>query len=428
MSVSDDSATPRNGADDALLRVVAAGLRTARSVGERSWPIGVAVSGGGDSVALLHLMHRVTAASGVRLAAVTVDHGLRPESAAEADGVARFCATLGIPHDTIRWSGPARTGNLMDQARHARRLLIADWARGQGISHVALGHTADDQAETFLMNLAREAGLDGLCGLRPAWPEHGVTWMRPLLHWPREGLRTYLRRHAVDWVEDPTNEDVRFTRARARQVLKALAPLGITVDGLNATMMHLGLARSAVVAALARAVVDHVTMQAGGVRIALSDLHMLGAEVERRMLIAILRWMNGAAHPPRGEKLLNLQDALSQGRGATLGGVWFQQREGMILACREPRAAMEPVPMGQVWDNRWRVTGPVIAGARIAALGAEGLRQLPDWRRFGVPRDAALVTPGIWAEDQLVAAPALSERGEWRAELTPSLHSFILSH
>ena len=111
--------------------------------------LGVAVSGGGDSVALLHLLADWARESGTELRAVTVDHGLRPEAATEAADVARACAALGVGHDILRWSGWDGRGNLPDQARRARYRLMADWAQAHGIADVALGHTADDQPKPF---------------------------------------------------------------------------------------------------------------------------------------------------------------------------------------------------------------------------------------------------------------------------------------
>src|SRR5690606_38404014 len=154
--------------------------------------IGVAVSGGSDSMAALHLL----TAFGLKVEAATVDHGLRPEAATEAETVARACAALSVPHETLRWTdGPAATGNLMEQARLARYRLLAGWALRRGLTQVAIAHTADDQAETFLMRLAREAGLDGLAGMRSTWEQDGVTFIRPLLVIGRADLRGYLSRH-----------------------------------------------------------------------------------------------------------------------------------------------------------------------------------------------------------------------------------------
>jgi tRNA(Ile)-lysidine synthase len=117
--------------------------------------LGIAVSGGGDSIALMHLLHRIASDEGVALFAATVDHGLRAESADEARTVAKQAAALGIPHDTLRWQGWDGAGNLQDHARQARYALLKEWAKRNDISAIALGHPADDQAETLLMRLAR---------------------------------------------------------------------------------------------------------------------------------------------------------------------------------------------------------------------------------------------------------------------------------
>ena len=128
--------------------------------------LGVAVSGGSESTALLIHLHDWAGPRGVALHAVTIDHGLRPEAAAEAAGVAALCARLAVPHDTLPWRWDGR-GNLPDAARRGRQALISDWAAARGIADVALGHTADDQAETLLMRLGRGSGVDGLAAMRP---------------------------------------------------------------------------------------------------------------------------------------------------------------------------------------------------------------------------------------------------------------------
>lgn len=386
--------------------------------------IGIAVSGGGDSMALLHLFH---SAFPDRVHVVTVDHGLRPESADEAAGVARFCATRAIAHTTLHWQGPDPSGNLMDQARRARAALIADWAKSREIADVLLGHTADDQAESFLMNLARAAGLDGLSGLRPDWQDHAVHWHRPLLAIPREALRVYLRQHNVAWIDDPSNDNPRFTRVKARRVMQALAPLGITVDTLTTSLHHLAASRHALNASLAKWAETHVVERAGGLTIATEDFHALAPDLQRRFLMAVILWHNGADHPPRAEQTARLLQAIGHRRDATLGGLRFCARPGQMVISREPRAAMAAVPYGQIWDHRWQVTGPQLAGLTIAALGPDGLRLCPDWRDHG-SRAALLVSPALWQNGQLIAAPLAGKPEEWRAELAPCLNSFILSH
>ncbi|PTX47971.1 tRNA(Ile)-lysidine synthase [Gemmobacter caeni] len=413
--------------DTDLLDAVAQVFAKARPDPAAPLSVGVAVSGGGDSMALLHLLHRLAPSEGYLLHAVTVDHGLRPEAADEAAGVAAFCARQGVAHEILRWRGPQETGNLMDQARRARLCLIADWAVARGVGHVALGHTADDQAESFLMNLSRAAGLDGLSGMRRGWLEHGIRWYRPLLQKRREVLRDYLRRNSVTWIDDPSNENDRFTRVKARRALRALKPLGITVERLLASTQHLFDARSALQMALAQAVETHVTERAGALHLSADGLCALGAELERRLLSHAIRWMNGAGYPPRAEQLLRLMSTLHDHRDATLGGVRFRWRQETLVISREPRAVMGPVPAAQLWDHRWRVVGPLAEGQTLAALGVAGLRQCPGWRDLA-SREALIVSPAVWQGDRLIAAPLARPEPDWGATLGPSFGMFILAH
>ncbi len=397
----------------------------ARSAGAAPLPIAVAVSGGGDSTALLHLLHRVAEPAGHVLHAVTVDHGLRPEAAAEAAAVAGFCAALGVPHETLRWAGPDATGNLMDQARRARMRLMADWARSRGIGHIALGHTADDQAESFLINLSRAAGLDGLAGMRAAWTRDGVCWTRPLLGQTRAALRAYLRRNGVTWIEDPSNDNDRFTRVRARRALQALTPLGITVDRLTTSIHNLAMAQDAVIAATVQAA-GAIVETAGSLHLRRDALFCCPPEIRRRLLTRMIRWMNGSDYPPREAQVRQLEQALHDNRDATLGGVRFRSRDAAITVSREPRAVMGPVPLGQVWDHRWQVAGP--GNAEVRALGACGLQQLPEWRKSGLSRDAALVCPAVWQGETLLAAPLVASCENYTATLTASFTLFLISH
>lgn len=375
--------------------------------------IGVAVSGGGDSTALLHLC----LAAGLRVEAVTVDHGLRSESAAEAATVARDCAALGVPHVVARWEHGPVAGNLMDAARRARMALIADRARDRGIGHVALGHTRDDQAETVLMGLARQAGLAGLSGMRVRWEEGGVVFHRPLLAAGREELRDWLRERGVPWVEDPTNENDHFQRVRARRALAVLAPLGITADGLAGVAGHLASVQEAL-AAQVRAAGRHLREVAGALHVD-AVLWEEPEEVQRQLVVAAVQWLSGAAYPPRAGDIARLMAAMRDGRDATLGGC--RHRNGWLM--REARAVAGPVGVGQVWDGRWLVSG---AEGDVRLLGA-GLRQCPEWRATGLARQVLEVTPGVWHSDVLVAAPCAGF-GRATATVATSFNAFLLSH
>lgn len=397
--------------------------------GDAPKKLGVAVSGGSDSMAALHLMVNAAQHAGWEVRAVTVDHGLRPEAREEAAHVGRICAGLGVAHDVLVWEHGAISGNLMDQARRARYRLMADWARTRGIGHVVLGHTADDQAETFLMGLAREAGLEGLSGMRVAWREGGVVFGRPFLAISRDDLRAYLRRQGVTWLDDPTNADDHYTRVKARRVLAALTPLGITVRQLSRVVDNLNSANSALVQATVMAASTVVIDAAGGLTFDRAGYQALPLEVQRRLLIAGLRWVSGAAYAPRAGALGRVQEAVLSGRDTTLWGCRIRVTSTGICITREPRAVAGVVcDVDQLWDGRWRLTGPKAEGLEVWALGAAGLRQCKNWRASGVSRDVLLVSPAIWRDDTLVAAPVAGINNGFSAKIDAGFNSFIISH
>lgn len=384
--------------------------------------VGVAVSGGSDSMATLHLL-----AERYQLAAVTVDHGLRPEAAEEARFVAAACARLGVPHSTLRWAGPAPSGNLMDQARRARLRLIGGWARENGITHVALGHTADDQAETFLMRLARTAGLEGLTGMRQRFEAEGILWHRPFLTATRAELRAFLTAHGIAWVDDPSNENERFDRVKARNAMQALAPLGIDAGKLNAVIAHLGSAEAELQIQMRRLVSDHVREEGGDLLVATGGFSAeFGPELKRRLINAAFVWVSGSYYAPRAAKVLDFLHSWHERRDRTLHGCRVTATNTDIRITREANAvAGLRVPAGQIWD-RWRLEGPAETGQEIAALGAEGLRLCPNWRETGMPRASLLASPAVWQRETLVSAPLAGHENGWKATIAAGSFSSSL--
>lgn len=208
---------------------------------EGAEPLGIAFSGGPDSLALLLLANASRAG---RVEAATVDHGLRAESGKEASVAGSICAKLGIPHETLRVT--VSPGNVQTQARNARYAALADWAERRGIKAVATAHHADDQAETFLMRANRGSGLSGLAGIRnlTALPNSLIPLCRPLLGWRRAELADIVRQSGFEPVCDPSNDDDRFDRVRVR---KALAGSNlIDVVGLARSAAHLARMEDAV--------------------------------------------------------------------------------------------------------------------------------------------------------------------------------------
>lgn len=402
----------------AILRAAFAG-----SAPER---LGVAVSGGGDSMALLHLLADWARDGGPGIAAVTVDHGLRPGAAVEAAAVSRTCAGLGVPHEILRWHWDG-AGNLQDRARRARLSLIADWARGQGIGMVALGHTADDQAETFLMRLGRGSGLDGLSGMAARRGAEGITWVRPLLSARRAALRDFLRDTGAEWFEDPSNEDTEFARVRARRALAELRSLDIGAEGIAETAARLRQARDALAEYARRAARVLVRIEAGDVLVDPEGFADLPEETRFRLVSHALVWVASAEYPPRRAAMEAAWAEVTGGRPVTLHGCLLlpAARGRGIRICREygaVRGLAVPIAAaaGTTWDARWRLVAPAgkdVTGLTIRALGDEGLRVAPGWRRAGRPRAALLAAPAVWRGDVLVAAPQAGRPAGWRAEL-----------
>ena len=189
--------------------------------------LGIALSGGPDSLALLVL---AAAAFPGRVEAATVDHGLREEGAAEAAHCASICAQLGVPHATL--AVQLAEGNTQSRAREARYAALSAWATDRGIDTICTAHHRDDQVETLLMRLNRGSGLSGLAGVRAAGlAPHGETVvLRPLLDWSREELAAIVAASDFTAVSDPSNEDPAYDRVRMRKALaKAdwLVPEGI---------------------------------------------------------------------------------------------------------------------------------------------------------------------------------------------------------
>jgi tRNA(Ile)-lysidine synthase len=388
--------------------------------------IGVAVSGGGDSVALLVLLSDWARESGPDVAAVTVDHGLRPEAAEEAAGVARLAARLGVPHDTLRWTASGGPGNLPGRARAARYGLIARWAAERGIGVVALGHTRDDQAETVLMRLARGSGVDGLAGMPVRRVEGGVAFVRPLLHVARATLRDYLRARGEGWVEDPTNDDPAYDRVKARRALAALGPLGVGAEGLADTAARMAVASAALWHLARQVAVDSLRVDGGDAIFAAAPFGAAPEETRLRLVSEAIRWVTGAVYRPRLAELRTALDGLGP-RARTLAGavIW---RDGANLRIGREAALTGPaVPVGAIWDGRWQVEGPQ-AGVEVRALGAAGLAQCPGAaRETGLPRATLLASPAVWAADRLMSAPLArpDERTGWRVTLSPDAGTFL---
>lgn len=381
--------------------------------------LAVGVSGGADSLALVLLAHAWAAERGGAVLALTVDHGLRTDAAAEAARVGAWMAARGIAHETLVWQGAKPSTGVQAAARAARRGLLIARCRDAGILHLLLAHHADDQAETVLLRLARGSGIDGIAGMAAVRWEPDVRLLRPLLEVPHTALVATCRAFGQDWVEDPSNRSPAYARGRLRAAAGSLAADGLTTERLTDTARRAARARNALeeltAGLLARAATLHPE---GWVQLDPAPLAAAPEELALRALARVLACVGGGAYPPRAERLERLHEEVRRGlaAGRTLGGCRVLPRRGALLVTREPAAAadrLSAAPGGELWwDRRFRVRlNPASPPLTVARLGGEGWRtalaRQPGIAGLSLPEPVRAVLPALWDGACLAAVPTL---------------------
>lgn len=389
--------------------------RTLNELGiEAGSKVAVAVSGGADSLALALLMHKLRT-----VVALTVDHGLRPESAAEALGVGKTLQRFGITHHVLEWHGEKPSSNIQAEARAARYRLLAEWCVANDVPYLATAHHMDDQAETLLLRLARGSGVYGLAGMPQMAPcvDFGhITLIRPLLDHPKAALKDWLESEGVAWVEDPSNENTQFDRVKVRQLLQAPPLEGLQAERLAETAKRLRRSRDALEFYerewLSRAVSEH---EPGFLTLDPSALRAAPLDIVLRGLASLCRAFEPVGYTPRMEKVERLLETLfGTSGGQTLYGAQFMLGKDGITVCREVAAceALKPVADGGIWDNRFEISaGGDTRGLEIGALGEKGWGQAvikwPEVREINMPHEVRLSLPAVFSEGQLRALPLM---------------------
>jgi tRNA(Ile)-lysidine synthase len=293
------------------------------------WPGAIAVSGGGDSVALMLLLaHYAKHTKREAPVVLTVDHGLRETSAKDAKAVVKMAAEIGLKAHALTWKGAVPKSDIEAEARNARYRLMGEWLVAHEIPALYVAHTMEDQAETFLLRLARGSGLDGLSAMRVIAPYPmqgfpGLMVVRPLLDMARAPLRDFLRAKKQAWLEDPMNADPRFARSKLRAAWPQLEALGLSAQRVSDAAEHLGRAREALDDMTAALLLRAARFDETGALIDSVRLKMAPREVGLRALASTLSRVSGETYRPRFGKLERLFDAIrdgSLGGGATLHG------------------------------------------------------------------------------------------------------------
>ncbi len=368
-------------------------------------PIAVACSGGPDSLALALMAHGWARGQKIKMVALTVDHGLRKDSAKEAKQVNAWLKKHGIPHAILPWKGRKPARNIQETARKARYKLLTDYCKQHSISQLFVAHHLEDQAETFLLRLARGSGVDGLSAMSTLTTMYDVTLVRPLLGVSKAQLLDYLNKRKQTYVIDPSNENTMFDRVKIRNLLPTFAEIGLSADRLAKTAANMARARAHLEEETGRFLrVACKILPEGYARL---DHINISEEIALRALATLIMIIGGHDIKTRMNDLERLYAALKDPgfKGATLGGCVFSRTKGLILIYRELKAAAKPIAVkpgtSAIWDNRFEITCQIPRGIwRVGALTQAG------WLKLAKAHKLTHSTP---SKNILYSLPALRD-------------------
>ncbi len=385
--------------------------------------IAVATSGGADSMALLLLAKAWAENLNGNVISLTVNHNLRPEAAKEALIIEQWCREHNIQHKTLHWEHyTPQISSIQANAREARYQLMASWCLNNNILHLLTAHHRDDQAETMFFRLARGSNLEGLSSMPSQTIIHGLRLIRPLLQVPKYRLVDTLKAHGQKWLEDPSNENILYTRVNIRkQLAKSLneEPIKQKANYITST---LGIFRNLLENKLAGEIIKTVEIYPQGYAIIDSNrLNNCDKEIAIKILGAVIQSVSGAEHPPRREKLIDLFQSISSNKLSSkrsLGGLLFEKIDSQkILIYREVNAIEKPVSIPintpTPWDNRFmlELSGNASSPKHIElrALGSNGLAQIkefsPSLLRNLPPARILRTIPSMWILEELACVP-----------------------
>lgn len=383
--------------------------------------IAVAVSGGSDSLALVFLLQKWVKRNGGEFVALTIDHGLRQESANEAKKTHALMTEHNIEHYTLKWKGEKPVSNIQAQAREARYKLLARWCHNNNFNYLCTGHQKEDQAETVMMRLVRGSGIDGLGAIPSQSTLYGISVIRPLLTFSRRSLESILSERNISWVEDPSNSQRRFTRSRIRQLIAHSDKLvGLEPETLTGRLAdiasHMQRARDYLDGIVKEYIQTHIQEHKYGfVTLNIEQYYGLHSEIGLRVLARLLQSVGGQYEKPRFSKLSSLYTSILSGEfssAATLHGCIIRPNsKGYIDIIREPEAVTGLIPLTFdldtqiLWDGRFNCKINWDRAEKkgiyeLKCLGVEGFHRIKEQLSpalvTSMPKKVFYTLPSLW--------------------------------
>ena len=396
--------------------------------------LGIAVSGGSDSLGLLYLINSWPNPTNLKILVLTVDHDLRHGSAKDATYVSELCKRLGFQHTTLVWGHEDMSGNLSANAREARYKLMKKFLPLNSI--LMTGHTLDDQAETFLMRLRRGSGVDGLASMTEQsyliLGDDKMMLFRPLLGFERQTLRNVLNYKKVNWIDDPTNKDQSFERVRVRELLSSFVELGIDKNTIGRTAFLMQSAKIALNHFAIDCYEKFGSCDYGDILFDFDEFANQPLDIKRRLIAAAQKWISNLKYRPRLSQVDALINAIDEKVTFSGSGTICYVHDKSIKITREVNACDNAVGAsnGIIFDNRWKlITSESCDELIVKCLGEYGYTLLDPNLRKKIPYRTIIALPGLFKDKNLINFPFLYPSSKFRFSFCKQpFHQFLLDH
>ena len=378
----------------------------------------IAVSGGADSLALSLALKKYSEQRNVILHAITVDHGIRKESSAEAQQVANIIKQIGIEHTTIQVNLTGN-GNIQEQARNLRYDALTKWCHGNSFSVLMLGHNIDDQSETVLMRLFRGSSSKGLSAMREQTSYNSITIFRPMLSIYRRDIEAFLIRNNIAWIDDPSNQNDQYDRNRIRKLINGNV-LSDNTESLKLRLYNTALNMQNIEEVITETVKQKwldvaKVSQLGYIEIIVEEFKKCLIEVQYRIIIKLINLVRGKQQQIRFYKIKNFRNLIIQDNFVpfTLAGCYIKVQAKRVLVLRENSKITETIHLRNqtkscLWDDRYMVKNAGInwEGWVIKKLDSQAISEIAI-ELMEIDRYIILSIPALWYDNEIMAIPNL---------------------